>query len=122
MPLTSGTHSGSITRVAAAAVTRGQLLKNDAGKVTPCTADTDIALFVALDDAEANANVPCGALGGNPGTHLVLATDAIAIGDRIGVLGAAQATQAKAIVGRALEAGAAGELVEFDPCVCVLNP
>jgi hypothetical protein len=119
MSLTSGTHSGSVTRVAAAAVTRGQLLKNDAGKVTPCTADTDVALYVALDSADANANVPCGVLGGNPGTHLVKATGVIAVGDRIGVLGAAQAVQTKTIVGIALEAGAIGELVEFDPHVCI---
>lgn len=120
MSITSGTHSGPLTRVAAAAITRGQFLKAGAtaNQVTPCTADTDVALVVALDDAAVGERVPCGVLGGNPGTHLALASGAIAVGDRVGVLGAAQATQSKTIVGIALEAAEDGELFEFDPHVC----
>ena len=113
MSLTSGVHTnGILTRTAAAPIARGQLLKNATdGKVTPCAAATDVALYVAQWDAKADQNVPCIVLGNMPGTALVKVTAAVAIGDAINVLGAVAAAGSLTI-GRALEVGAANDLIE----------
>ena len=113
MPRTSGTHTnGMLTRKAAAAIKKGQLLKtNTDGSVTPCAAATDVALFIAHDDADAGNNVAVATLGNTPGTFLVLLTAAATTGAAINVLGGIAAAGALA-VGRALEPGAIGDLVE----------
>jgi len=113
MPRTSGIHAnGMLSRKAAAAVKKGQLLKtNTDGSVAPCALATDVALFIADDAAAAGDNVAVATLGNTPGTFLVLLTAAAATGAAINVLGAVAAAGALA-VGRALEPGAAGDLVE----------
>ena len=114
------TTNGITTRVAGAAIKRGQALKLDAaGKVVPCAAATDIPLFVAQWDAAAGQNAACGVLGSIPGTFLALVTAAVAAGDNIGVLGQVAATGA-ATVGKAIRAGAANDLVEFAHRVAVI--
>ncbi len=118
MSLTSGTHERAITRTAGAAVSRGQALKKGAsdGLVVPAAAASDVVIGVALDDAALGEAVPVSLLGGAGGSVQVLATGDIAVGDAVGVLGAAVTSGLH--IGRALEAAAAGELCETDPTTC----
>lgn len=118
MSLTSGTHQRAITRIAGAAILKGQALKKgDAdGKVVPATAATDVAVGVAGDAAASGETVPVLLLGGAGSSVHVLATGAIAVGDAVGVLGAAVTSGLH--IGRALEPAASGELCETDPTTC----
>jgi len=110
--MTKGIHTnGLMTRTAGATVERGQLLKASAGKVVPCTAATDVALFIALGDANADELIPVAALGAAEGTQLVKATAAVAAGDPINPLGTV-AAEGDVSVGRALEPATADELAE----------
>ena len=118
MGLTSGTHQRAITRIAGAAIAKGQALKKgaDDGKVVPCALATDVAIGVAGDAAAIGEPVPVLLLGGAGSTVSVLATGAIAVGDAVGVLGAAVSSGLH--IGRALDPAAAGELFEVDPATC----
>jgi len=118
MSMLSGTHSRAVTRTAGAAIIKGQPLKAGAnpGEVVPCATATDVAIGVAGDDAEKGAVVPLCLLGGAGQTVLVLSGGAIAVGDAVGVTGAAVTTGLH--IGRALEAAVSGELFECDPATC----
>ena len=118
MSLTSGTHNGTLTRTAGAAIAKGQALKKGAtdSKVVPCALATDVAIGVAGDDAAIGEPVPVLLLGSAEMTVPVLATGEIGVGDAVGVLGAAVANGLH--IGRALEPASSGELFEVDPTTC----
>jgi hypothetical protein len=118
MGLTSGTHERAVTRKAGAAILKGQALKAgaNAGEVIPAAAGTDVVIGVAGDAAASGESVPVMLLGGAGGSVGVLATGELAVGDAVGVLGAAVTTGLH--IGRALEAAASGELCETDPTTC----
>lgn len=119
----NGIHrSGIVTFTAAAAVVKGDILKFNAGKVTPCTAAADAAIGVATDGAEAGGIVPVAVLGAVSGTVLVKAAGAIAQGAQIAANGTATAAATDVIVGRALEAASAsGDLVEVATQVAMVK-
>ena len=118
MGLTFGTHKGAFTRIAGAAILKGQALKKgaDDGKVIPAAAGTDVVIGVAGDAAALGESVPVLLLGASGETVGVLATGVIAVGDAVGVLGAAVSSGLH--IGRALEPAASGELFEVDPTTC----
>lgn len=118
MSLTSGTHERALTRKAGAAILKGQALKKGAtdAEVIPAELATDVVIGVAGDAAASGETVPVLLLGGAGGTVQVLATGEIAVGNAVGVLGAAVDTGLH--IGRAVEPAAAGELCEVDPSTC----
>lgn len=118
MSLTSGTHQRAFTRIAGAAIAKGQALKKGAAdhKVVAAELATDVVIGVAGDSAAVGEPVPVLLLGGAGATVPVLATGAIAVGDAVGVLGAAVTSGLH--IGRALEPAASGELAEVDPTTC----
>ena len=114
--------NGNATYVAAAAVTHGAPLKMVSGKVTPCTAATDVAIGVALDDAAADDIVPVALLGNYTGTVTLVAGGALAIGDPVAANGA-KAVAGNQVIGRALTAATSkGDLVELAHCVAIALP
>lgn len=108
---------GRVTFKAAAAITAGQPVKftATAGEVTPCTAATDAAVGVALDAAAAGDTVPVALLGCKPGTMIAAATGEVTAGSEVNALGAA-ATTGHTVIGRALNAAAAGGEIELAHC------
>ena len=112
--MTKGTKTtGLTTCTAAAAIKRGQILKYATdGKVTPCTAATDAAVFIALDDAASGDRLACAILGSATGTQLALATGTITPGAFVNPLGAVAAA-GNTVVGRALDDAKAGEFTEL---------
>lgn len=110
----TGTHPNGIgTYVAAAAILKGQPVKFSDGKATPCTAATDAAFGIALDDASAGSLAPVAILGAYAGTVEMRATAAVSQGDAVTPAGAAYADSGKKI-GLALTAAAAsGDLFEI---------
>lgn len=110
-----GVHpNGNATFTAAAAILKGQPLKFSGSAVTPCTAATDAAIGIALDDAAAADIVPVAILGAFTGTALLRAGGAIAAGAQVAADGTTTGGATDVIVGRALSAAAAaGDLVEI---------
>ena len=117
----NGTHeNGIITYTAAAAATKGTLVKftgeTDAGgrpTVTPTTAANDAAIGAVIDACNAGDDVAVAILGSYRGTMLVKAGGAISRGAQIAADGTATAAATDVIVGRALDAAAAeGDLIE----------
>lgn len=105
--------NGNATFNAAVAIAKGQPLKfSAANTVTPCSAVTDDAIGIALDDADAGDIVPVAILGNYTGTVLVKAAGIIAAGIQIAADGTATGGATDVIIGRALEAASgAGAII-----------
>lgn len=114
--------NGNATYVAAVAVVSGTPVKLASGKVTPCTAATDVAIGVTLDDADKDDIVPVALLGNYTGTVCLVAGGALAVGDLVAAHGV-KAAAGNIVIGRALTAATAkGDLVELAHCVALATP
>ncbi len=106
--------NGNATYTAAAPILKGQPLKFDNGAMTPCAAANDVAIAIALDNADANDIVPVAILGCFTGTVLLRAAGAINPGDQIAANSTATAAGTDVIIGRALDkATANGDMINI---------
>lgn len=113
---------GNATFGAAVDVANGTPVMLASGKVTPCTAATDIAIGITLDDAVAGDIVPVALLGNYTGTVCLAAGGALAIGDLVAANGV-KAAAGNVVIGRALSvATAKGDLVELVHCLATALP
>ena len=122
----NGKHpNGIITFTAAAACVKGQIVKftgstdaNGAPTITPTTATTDAAIGVTETECAAGDQVAVGILGSYPGTTLVCAGGAIAVGANVSTVGTA--ADSGLTIGVALNAAAqSGDLIELAHCLPV---
>ena len=122
----NGTHpNGNITYNAAAAVAKGQPVKFTGSTtttgmptVTPCAAATDAAIGVTETECSAGDQVAVGILGSYPGTTLVCAGGAIAVGANVSTVGTS--ADSGLTIGVALNAAAqSGDLIELAHCLPV---
>ena len=118
--------NGKNSYTAAAAVVKGNVLKFTTAdaqglpSVTPTTASTDVAVAIALADANAGEKVAVKILG-TGGTTLVKAGGALSAGDTLGA-GGAEAAAGDTAIGVALAGASSGDLVEVATVMPVVVP
>lgn len=123
--IAEGTHSGSITKLADAVIaTRYLIVKtgSDAAHVAITTAATDVPMGIATDESDAAEDplavsvLGCGAstlkvtLGGTVAKDDLLVSDAAGKAVALSTTGGVYWS-----IGVALQAGASGDVIEFDP-------
>lgn len=114
----SFTEQGNKSWVATAAIAEGLAVKLSAGQVVVATAATDKIVGVTLQKAAAG-EICSVRLRSAAGTARGKAGGTIAVGDFLTANGSgsviATTTAANEVIGRAIEAAASGEFVEFIP-------
>lgn len=110
-----------MTYTADGAIAKGEFVKFNSGKAKKCSAATDVAFGVALDDAADGEILPVAILGCFTGTIEVKAGGAVAQGAEVTPEGKEQtvAGTTELICGRALTAAtAAGDMIQLAHTVC----
>lgn len=122
---TEGVHGdGAVSFEASAAITRGQIVSIDSGKIKPATGSS-IPVGVADDNAAVGDTIAVWLFGARPGTQIAVASAAISAGQQLyseadGKVSptAPTAGNSKYCVGVAITAASAsGDEVEFAHCV-----
>lgn len=121
---TAGVHgNGAVSLEASAAITRGQIVGFDSGKIKPATGDI-LPIGVADDNAVAGEEIAVLLFGSTPGTLSVLSGGTIAAGSEVyseasGKVSATApaASASKYCIGIAVGAAASGDEVEIAHCV-----
>ena len=127
--IAEGTHGGNTTKKTDAAITTRFLFGkkgSDDDHIIPCTASTDIPLGVITDEAAAAEElVNVGLFGSSSETRRITLSGTVVVGDFLVTdsTGKGQklpvSTGTYYIVGRALQAGVSGDVIEFDPVTAV---
>lgn len=125
--VSQGIHAGHVTYLADGAIAAKHLfveVGSDASHVAVCNAATDIPLGVVTDEAPAAEDPVNVALLGSASTTLrakaganISAGAFLTTADDGEAVALPTAAGTYYIVGRAITAASAGELVEFDPCL-----